>query len=215
VEQRPRVWSVLVLDVGGGGRAAVGVDKLLGISRRVSRPLPATVPSLPLVAGASFDETGLPVLLLDTLGLVRRIQAGASGGAPKVRPMQKHLILVVDDSVTTRMLEKSILEAAGYQVELAASGEEGLEKVMRGGHSMLIVDVEMPGLTGLDVTRRIRATPSVQSLPILMVSSLATDDDKRRGRDAGVSAYIVKGEFHQHTFLDTVARLSAQGRRST
>lgn len=214
-ERRPRVWSVLVLDVGPSGRAAVGVDRLLGISRRVSRPLPSTVPPLPLVTGASFDEAGLPVLLLDAVGLVRRIRAGTSAEAARPRALQKHLILVVDDSVTTRMLEKSILEAAGYQVELAASGEEGLEKVMRGGHSMLIVDVEMPGLTGLDVTRRIRATPSVQALPILMVSSLATDEDKRRGRDAGVSAYIVKGEFHQHSFLDTVARLSAQGRRST
>ncbi|PTL80635.1 response regulator [Vitiosangium sp. GDMCC 1.1324] len=211
--QRPRAWSVLVLDAGTAGRAAVGVEKLLGISRRVSRPLPATVPQLPLVAGASFDEQGVPLLLLDAAGLVRLVQAGSSGGPPKARVSQRHLILVVDDSVTTRMLEKSILEAAGYQVELAASGEEGLEKVQRGGHSLLIVDVEMPGMSGLDVTRRIRAMPALQSLPILMVSSLATEEDKRRGRDAGVSAYIVKGEFHQHSFLDTVARLAASGRR--
>ncbi|HYO51536.1 hybrid sensor histidine kinase/response regulator [Archangium sp.] len=212
--QRPRTWSVLVLDAGAAGRAAVGVERLLGISRRVSRPLPATVPSLPLVAGASFDEQGIPLLLLDAAGLVRMVRAGSSGGAPKARPSQKHLILVVDDSVTTRMLEKSILEAAGYQVELAASGEEGLERVQRGGHSLLIVDVEMPGMTGLDVTRRIRSMPSLQSLPILMVSSLATEEDKQRGREAGVSAYIVKGEFQQHGFLDTVARLTASGRRS-
>ncbi|ATB27545.1 hybrid sensor histidine kinase/response regulator [Melittangium boletus] len=212
--QRPRVWSVLVLDAGSLGRAAVGVDKLLGISRRVSRPLPASVPPLPLVTGASFDEQGVPTLLLDAAGLVRRIQSGSSAGLAKVKPVQRHLILVVDDSVTTRMLEKSILEAAGYQVELAASGEEGLEKVQRGGHSLLIVDVEMPGMTGLDVTRHIRANPALNALPILMVSSLATDEDKRRGREAGVSAYIVKGEFHQHGFLETVARLAASGRRS-
>ncbi|EPX59454.1 Signal transduction histidine kinase CheA [Cystobacter fuscus DSM 2262] len=209
--QRPRAWSVLVLDAGTGGRAAVGVDKLLGISRRVSRPLPSTVPALPLVAGASFDEQGVPLLLLDAAGLVRRIQSGTTGGAPQVRPLTRHRVLVVDDSVTTRMLEKSILEAAGYQVELAASGEEGLEKIKRGGHSLLIVDVEMPGMSGLDVTRHLRATPEFQSLPILMVSSLATDEDLRRSREAGVSAYIVKGEFHQHRFLETVARLAAQG----
>ncbi|QRO00286.1 response regulator [Archangium violaceum] len=211
--QRPRTWSVLVLDAGTAGRAAVGVEKLLGISRRVSRPLPATVPNLPLVAGASFDEQGLPLLLLDAAGLVRRVQAGSSGGVPQVKPSRRHLILVVDDSVTTRMLEKSILEAAGYQVELAASGEEGYEKARRGGHSLAIVDVEMPGISGLELTRRIRATPSLQALPVLMVSSLATDEDKRRGREAGVSAYIVKGEFQQHGFLDTVARLTASGRR--
>jgi two-component system, chemotaxis family, sensor kinase CheA len=210
--QRPRAWSVLVLDAGGAGRAAVGVERLLGISRRVSRPLPASVPHLPLVAGASFDEQGVPLLLLDTAGLVRLVLAGSSSGPPQVRTSRKHRILVVDDSVTTRMLEKSILEAAGYEVELGASGEEGVERALRGGHSLLIVDVEMPGMTGLDVTRRLRATPSLQTLPILMVSSLATDEDKRRGREAGVSAYIVKGEFQQHGFLETVARLIASGR---
>ena len=211
--QRPRAWSVLVLNAGSVGRAAVGVERLLGISRRVSRPLPSSVPQLPLVAGASFDEQGVPLLLLDAAGLVRLVHAGSSGGIPKARTTQKHLILVVDDSVTTRMLEKSILEAAGYQVELAASGEEGIEKIQRGGHALLIVDVEMPGMTGLDVTRRIRSMPALQGLPILMVSSLATDEDKRRGREAGVSAYIVKGEFQQHSYLDTVARLIASGRR--
>jgi two-component system chemotaxis sensor kinase CheA len=189
------------------------VERLQGISRRVSRPLPATVPHLPLVAGASFDEQGVPLLLLDAAGLVRLIQAGSSSGAPKVRTSRRHRILVVDDSVTTRMLEKSILEAAGYEVELAASGEEGLEKALRGGHSLLISDVEMPGMTGLDLTRRVRGIPALQALPILMVSSLATEEDKRRGREAGVSAYIVKGEFQQHGFLDTVARLANEGRK--
>jgi two-component system chemotaxis sensor kinase CheA len=211
--QRPRVWSVLVLDAGSAGRAAVGVEKLLGISRRVSRPLPATVPLLPLVSGASFDEQGVPLLLLDAGGLVRLVRAGTSGGPPRVLSTRRHRILVVDDSVTTRMLEKSILEAAGYEVELAASGEEGLEKAQRDGHSLAIVDVEMPGMTGVELTRRIRATPSLQALPVLMVSSLASEEDKRRGHEAGVSAYIVKGEFHQHGFLDTVARLTALSRR--
>jgi two-component system chemotaxis sensor kinase CheA len=212
VQQRPRTWSVLILSAGSLGQAAVGVERLLGVSRRVSRQLPASVPALPLVAGASFDAQGLPLLLLDASGLVRRVQAGTATAPAAVRAVRKPTILVVDDSVTTRMLEKSILEAAGYTVELAASGEEGLEKVQRGGHALMISDVEMPGMTGVELTRRVRAIPALQNLPILMVSSLATDEDKQRGREAGVSAYIVKGEFQQHGYLDTVARLIASGR---
>jgi two-component system chemotaxis sensor kinase CheA len=211
-QQRPRTWSVLILSAGSMGQAAVGVERLLGVSRRVSRQLPASVPSLPLVAGASFDAQGLPLLLLDASGLVRRVQSGATTAPAVARATRRPTILVVDDSVTTRMLEKSILEAAGYTVELAASGEEGLEKVQRGGHALMISDVEMPGMTGVELTRRVRAIPALQSLPILMVSSLATDEDKQRGREAGVSAYIVKGEFQQHGYLDTVARLIASGR---
>jgi len=211
-QQRPRTWSVLILSAGSLGQAAVGVERLLGVSRRVSRQLPASIPSLPLVAGASFDAQGLPLLLLDASGLVRRVQSGTTTAPAAVRTLRKPTILVVDDSVTTRMLEKSILEAAGYTVELAASGEEGLEKVQRGGHALMISDVEMPGMTGVELTRRVRAIPALQNLPILMVSSLATEEDKQRGREAGVSAYIVKGEFQQHGYLDTVARLIALGR---
>ncbi|MDC0712319.1 response regulator [Stigmatella sp. ncwal1] len=203
---QPRPWSAVVLGR-GEGRVAVGVDRLRGIHRVVVRPLPASVPPLPLVAGASFDAQGEPLLVMDMVGLAHWVRQGQ---VPTVeaRVVRRRRVLVIDDSVTTRMLEQGILESAGYQVDLAASGEEGLEKVSRGGHSLVIVDVEMPGMSGLDFTRKLRAMPALASLPVIMVSSLGTEEDQRRGREAGVSAYIVKGEFDQHGFLDTVARLS-------
>lgn len=202
---RARAWSVVVIGR-GEDRVAVGVDRLRGIQRVVVRPLPASIPPLPLVAGASFDARGEPVLVLDIVGLARWVREGEAAPS-EVRAMLRRRILVIDDSVTTRMLEQSILESAGYDVELAASGEEGLERALRGGHDLIIVDVEMPGMNGLEFTRKLRATPSLAALPVIMVSSLATEEDRRRGREAGVSAYIVKGEFDQHGFVETVARL--------
>jgi two-component system chemotaxis sensor kinase CheA len=203
---RSRPWSAVVLGE-GSEQVAVGMDRLHGIRRVVVKPLPPSVPTLPLVTGASFDAQGEPMLVLDVAGLARQVRQGAALPAEQ-RGTQRRNILVIDDSVTTRMLEQSILESAGYSVDLAASGEEGLEKVLRSSYALLIVDVEMPGMNGLEFTRRLRATPSLAELPVIMVSSLATEEARRRGREAGVSAYIVKGEFDQQSFLDTVARLS-------
>jgi two-component system chemotaxis sensor kinase CheA len=208
---RARPWSAVVLGKGEDA-VAVGMDRLHGIRRVVVKPLPPSVPPLPLVTGASFDAQGEPVLVLDAVGLARRVRQGPAVTA-EPRATRRRRILVIDDSVTTRMLEQSILESAGYEVELAASGEVGLEKVLKSPPSLVIVDVEMPGMNGVEFTRRLRATPSLSALPVIMVSSLGTQEARRRGREAGVSAYIIKGEFDQQGFLDTVARLSAQVRK--
>ncbi|MFL5344982.1 MAG: response regulator [Hyalangium sp.] len=203
---RGRPWSAVLLGK-GAEQVAVGMDRLHGIRRVVVKPLPTSVPVLPLVTGASFDAQGEPLLVLDVTGLAHQVRQGAVTTA-EPRVAQRRRILVIDDSVTTRMLEQSILESAGYAVELAASGEEGLDRALRSNYSLIIVDVEMPGMSGLELTRILRATPSLATLPIIMVSSMAAEEARRRGREAGISAYIVKGEFDQQGFLDTVARLS-------
>jgi len=204
--ERARPWSVAVLGR-GEEQVAVGLDRMHGIRRVVVKPLPPSIPALPLVAGASFDAQGEPVLVLDAVGLAHRVRQGS---ALPVAPSttRRRSILVIDDSVTTRMLEQSILESAGYEVKLAASGEEGMEQALKSPPSLFIVDVEMPGMNGLEFTRRLRATPSLATRPVIMVSSLGTEEARRRGKEVGVSAYIVKGEFDQQGFLDTVARLS-------
>jgi two-component system, chemotaxis family, sensor kinase CheA len=204
--ERARPWSVAVLGR-GEEQVAVGLDRMHGIRRVVVKPLPPSVPALPLVAGASFDAQGEPVLVLDAAGLAQRVHQGSALPATP-RPPRRRSILVIDDSVTTRMLEQSILESAGYEVKLAASGEEGMEQALKNPPSLIIVDVEMPGMSGLEFTRRLRATPSLAVLPVIMVSSLGTEEARRHGIEVGVSAYIVKGEFDQQGFLDTVARLS-------
>jgi two-component system chemotaxis sensor kinase CheA len=120
-------------------------------------------------------------------------------------------VLVVDDSITTRTLEKNILESAGYQVRLATDGVEALQMLGQmaedGGCELMLSDVDMPRLNGFDLTAQVRADPRFQHLPVVLVTSLDTSADRERGIVAGADAYIVKRQFEQHTLLETIARL--------
>lgn len=119
-------------------------------------------------------------------------------------------ILIVDDSLTTRMLEQSILESAGFTVEVAASAEEALERIGHTRYSLLLVDVEMPGMDGFGLITHIRADPRVCEVPCILVTSCDSDEYKRRGELAGANAYIVKGLFDQVAFLQKIAELTAR-----
>jgi two-component system chemotaxis sensor kinase CheA len=116
-------------------------------------------------------------------------------------------ILVVDDSLTTRMLERSILESAGYEVDLAASGEEGLEKARSRDYGLFLTDIDMPGIDGYAFVAEARADPALAGVPAILVSSRAGAEDRRRGAEAGADAYVVKGEFDQEELLGHIRRL--------
>jgi two-component system chemotaxis sensor kinase CheA len=185
---------------------ALGVDHLLGASEVVIKPLPGSLGASPLVSGACFDATGVPRPLLDPRGLVEAARAGARPVAAAA-PARNMPILVIDDSLTTRMLEQSILESAGYEVDLAVHAEDGLVKARERAYGLFIVDVEMPGMTGYEFVALTRQDPVLGRIPAMLVTSLATPLDRQRGVDAGASAYIVKGEFEQGGFLANVQRL--------
>lgn len=199
-----RDWIVVVVD-GAGGRAAFGVDRLLGVGRMVMRALPEGMQASPAVGGASLDAEGNPQLVLDPDGLV----AAAHGGQSEVAapPAPKLPVLVVDDSMTTRMLEKSILESAGYSVDVALSGEEGLERVRNRRFGMILVDVEMPGMDGFAFIEHIRADPALRDIPAILVTSLGSSEHLRRGKEVGANGHIVKSEFNQAELLATIERL--------
>jgi two-component system chemotaxis sensor kinase CheA len=116
---------------------------------------------------------------------------------------------VIDDSLTTRMLEQTILTSAGYEVDLATSAEEALELARLRRYGAFIVDVEMPGMSGFEFVARTRADPALRGTPALLVTSRDALDDRRRGEEAGASGYIVKGEFEEARLLELVARLTA------
>lgn len=188
-----------------GELLALGVDRLLGAQNVVLRRLPASAPTLPIVAGASLDNEGNPQLVLDAeriVALARRPNVVHDQDETRAIP-----ILVIDDSLTTRMLEQSILESAGYEVEVAASAEEGLEKARAGRFALILVDVEMPGMDGFTFVETTRADPQLRSIPAILVTSRDAPEDRQRGRTVGASDYIVKSEFDQRHLLDRIRSL--------
>ena len=205
-EPRSGVAVVLTAD---RDTVAIGVDRLAGISTLVARPLPDLAPAAPVIGSVSIDLDGNPRLVLDAHGLVAEARqesttarVDASAAAKPRMP-----ILVVDDSLTTRMLERSILESAGYEVDLAASGEEGLERARSREYGLYLTDIDMPGIDGFTFVARTRADPQLAHVPAILVSSRASADDKRRGTEVGASAYVVKGEFNQEELLTHIRRL--------
>lgn len=197
--QKRRFWSAIVLE-GTSGLAAIGVDRLLSTANVVVRPLPPLAATEVIVTGASLNAEGDPQLVLDpeglaTLACLRRTPSLETAAVKRAS------ILVIDDSLTTRMLEQSILESAGYEVETATSAEEGLEKARAKQYGLFLVDVEMPGMDGFEFVSRTQADARLSVVPSILVTSRNAIEDRRRGEQAGARAYIVKGEFDQGYLL--------------
>lgn len=201
----PRAWTALVIQA-RGARAAIGVDGLDGVRNVVVRPLPTLSGPVLLIAGATLDGEGNPQLVLDPDALVAAVRS-ETGPATEPAAVQQFPVLVVDDSLTTRMLEQSILETAGYQVDLATSGEEALEKAQRRCYAVFVVDVEMPGMNGFELLERFRADPVLHRVPAVMVTSRTAAEDRQRAEQAGARAYIVKSEFDEGHLLRTIREL--------
>lgn len=190
----------------GAEHAAVGVDRVLNTATVLLRPIPAFAAVDPIVAGAALDAKGNPQLVLDPAALV------LAAGAWRVSPIREAtprtpIVLIIDDSLTTRMLEQSILETAGYEVRLATSAEEAFEKARAEDYDLFVVDVEMPGMDGFEFVSRARADPSLSHVPSILVTSRSSPQDKKRGEEAGARAYVVKSEFDQAQLLQTIRRL--------
>jgi two-component system chemotaxis sensor kinase CheA len=197
-----------VVVAGTNAVAAVAVDRLRGTKTIMLRPLPALTPVAAVVSGTYVDTEGNPRPVLDPEALVNRLRLPLTAKpAAAVAPLP---ILVIDDSLTTRMLEQSILESAGYQVELASSADEALDMARGKPFGLFLVDVEMPGMDGFTFIERSRADPLLRNVQCILVTSRESAEDRKRGQAAGACAYIVKGEFDQIDFLDRIARLVQQ-----
>lgn len=198
--------TVVVVAV-GARRAALVVDEVLDEREIVVRPLDLDDGALPYATGAAILPSGRIALVLGAAAL---LVAGARAGTaiapafaqPRVAPRTR--VLVADDSITTRMLEQSVLEAAGYEVITAVDGEDAWQQLDREGADVVIADIEMPKMDGFTLCRRIRATHRFADLPVILVTGLSADADRARGLEAGADAYIVKSSLDQAMLIDAV-----------
>jgi two-component system chemotaxis sensor kinase CheA len=199
--------ATAVIVEGPAGCAALGVTRLRGAETVIVQPLPEGSGADAVVAGASLDAEGNPQLVLypEALVVAAARACGLARPAPRVRPP----VLVVDDSLTTRMLEQSILELAGYEVDLAVSAEEGLEKAARRRYALFLVDVEMPGMDGFSFIAATQQDPALRDIPAVLVTSRDAPEDRARGSRVGAKGYIVKTEFDQTELLDRIGKLVA------
>lgn len=197
-----------VLVGGATATVAIGVDRLLGVDNIVVRPLPALAFADDMVAGVSLDAEGIPRLVLDPQALVA-VGLRITGPASISKAVPPPPILVIDDSLTTRMLEQSILESAGYEVDLATSAEEGLVKAGQRRYGLFLVDVEMAGMDGFAFIEAIRADSELRAIPAVLVTSRNSPEDQKRGVAVGARGYVIKSEFDQGQVLETIRRLMA------
>lgn len=203
----PGCLQVVVVE-GGTQRAALVVDAVLGHESTTVQSLPARVEGLRNVLGVATLASGEHVLVLNPATCVGHARAEPARSLDVALPAATRArILLAEDTATTRALERSILEAAGYDVLVAVDGAEAWQLLQRHGADGVVSDVDMPRTDGIELSRLIRTSTRFADLPIVLVSSLGSDDDRRRGADAGASAYVVKSDFDQETLLDVLRRL--------
>jgi two-component system chemotaxis sensor kinase CheA len=204
-----RVPAVIV--TAGDRRVAFVVEELVAEQAVVVKNLGARIRRLRHVSAATILPSGQIALVLNGPHLVRTAlgQAGrplAAAPAGPAAPVRKR-ILVADDSLTTRTLEKSILEAAGYDVLTAADGQAAWQLLHERGADLLVSDVEMPRMDGFVLAEAVRGSARFGKLPVVLVSARESDQDRARGIAVGADAYLGKSAFDQRNLLETIAQL--------
>ncbi|HEY3244927.1 MAG TPA: hybrid sensor histidine kinase/response regulator [Phycisphaerae bacterium] len=202
---------VQVLIIGAGeGRIGFAVDAVLQeqevLVKRLSRPLVR----VRNIAGATVLGSGKAVPVVNVADLLQsavRLSTAPRAGEAHV-PAQPKSILVVEDSITSRMLLRDILESAGYRVQTAVDGLDGFRLLKTETFDLVVSDIEMPRLNGFELTAKLRSDPHLAHLPVVLVTALESREHRERGVDVGANAYIVKSSFDQSNLLEVVERLA-------
>jgi two-component system chemotaxis sensor kinase CheA len=194
-----------------GHRMGFMVDSFVGEQQIVIKTLGTHLVKVDNVAGVTILGAGEVVPILNVPDLMNNARTRAGQRVGRIERFERvgaRKILICEDSFTTRELERSIFEAAGYDVETANDGVQGLSKLKEGLQiDAVVTDVQMPNMTGFELTRAIKGDPALAEIPVIIVTSLERDEEKAEGVEAGADAYITKSVFNQDTLLDTVERL--------
>jgi two-component system chemotaxis sensor kinase CheA len=196
----------------GEKRMAFVADEFLAEQEVVVKKLGARIRRVPHVSGATILPSGQIALVLNAANLVRSALAqgparALAGARDAAAPKAKKRLLLAEDSVTTRTLEKSILEAAGYEVTAVPDGAAAWQFLQERGADLLVSDVEMPRMDGFQLTEAVRGSKRFPDLPVVLVTARQTEADKARGIAVGANAYLTKSAFDQKNLLETIAQL--------
>jgi two-component system chemotaxis sensor kinase CheA len=190
---------------------AFQVETVLQKRDVVVRGLTGRLRDLKAVSGACIEPNGSILLVLDVSTLIERsmsaVAVGSKGAEIAAGPPPQLSVVVVDDTMMVRELQRSILERGGYTVRTASDGAEAMAMLSDAPADLVVTDVEMPNLDGLQLIRNMRAHSRLANVPVLIVSSHGTDEDRQRGLDAGADGYIVKASFDEAGLLSAVSRL--------
>jgi two-component system sensor histidine kinase and response regulator WspE len=201
-------------------RFGVVVDRFLGERDLRVSPLDARLGKVPNINSSSVLETGLPVLIIDVEDLIRSIDNLLSGrriGKLTTQVVERQAsapkrVLVVDDSITVRELERQLLENCGYTVDVAVDGVDGWNAVRSTRYDLVVSDVDMPRMDGIQLVQNIKQDARLKAIPVVIISYKDREEDRIRGLDAGADSYLTKSSFHDQTFLTTVVDLIGEAR---
>ncbi len=192
-------------------RVGLVVDKVLReeevVTKTFGYPLAGQVR---LVSGSTLlrgEEIGLILNVIELFEEIRRKQTRAPEIISPVGEKKKISVMVVDDSLTSRIVQRNVLEQAGYQVDLSENGIEALEKVEKKDYAILMVDIEMPGMNGFELTKRLRANPKTKRIPVIIISTRSGEEDRRKGVEAGAQGYMVKSKFDPQGLVEMIKHL--------
>jgi two-component system sensor histidine kinase and response regulator WspE len=160
-------------------------------------------------------EDGSPALIIDVEDLIDSIEKLTSGGplrkvsrtVEQTTAKKKKRILIVDDSLTVRELERKILDGHGYDIETAVNGHDGWNAAHTQRFDLIITDVDMPRMDGIELVSLIKNDPALKSLPVMIISYKDREEDRQRGLEAGADYYLTKSSFHDQALLTAVRDL--------
>jgi two-component system, chemotaxis family, sensor histidine kinase and response regulator WspE len=198
----------------------IAVDRLLGERMLVVQPLAQALGKIKDIAAGSMTDDGTPVLIFDVEDMLRSVEKLVSEGRiERVRHAgtdtvvaRRKRVLVVDDSLTVRELERKLLAGRGYDVSVAVDGMDGWNVLRAEAFDLVITDVDMPRLDGIELVTRIRGDARLAQLPVMIVSYKDREQDRERGMQAGADYYLAKGSFHDTALLDAVRDLIGEAR---
>jgi two-component system sensor histidine kinase and response regulator WspE len=195
-------------------RFGLVVDRFLGQQDLVVHPLDPRLGKIGNISAGAILEDGSPVLILDVDDLVRSIdhlltygRLRKVGPAREERATGRKRVLVVDDSLTVREVERKLLETQGYEVTVAVDGMDGWNNLQGGTFDLVVSDIDMPRMNGIDLVRKIKADHILKALPVMIVSYKDREEDRLRGLEAGANYYLTKSSFHDETLLRAVRDL--------